>query len=139
MLSVIRDSPLSDDELCSAGIGCGPILNPVLNWNITLPNIPKPPVVPPVPPKPSAPKLRILQLSDLHIDFEYQPGALAACSQPLCCRNASTSHSNATINVNSTAGYWGDYRNCDVPLWTVENMFEYISKNEQVLFYIYLL
>ncbi len=29
------------------------------------------------------------------------------------------------------AGYWGDYRNCDVPLWTVENMFEHISKTEQ--------
>jgi len=41
------------------------------------------------------------------------------------------------------AGYWGDYRNCDVPLWTVENMFDHISKNEDVILnyfkYIYML
>ena len=30
------------------------------------------------------------------------------------------------------AGYWGDYRNCDIPLWTAENMFKHISENEEV-------
>ena len=30
------------------------------------------------------------------------------------------------------AGYWGDYRNCDVPVWTVESMFDYIANNEKV-------
>ena len=29
------------------------------------------------------------------------------------------------------AGFWGNYH-CDIPPWTVENMFEYISKNEEV-------
>jgi sphingomyelin phosphodiesterase len=70
-----------------------------------------------------------LHLSDIHVDFEYQPGAPADCLDPLCCRNQSTPNPNSTA---SGAGYWGDYRNCDVPLWTVESMFDYISKNEQV-------
>ena len=75
-----------------------------------------------------------MQLTDLHIDFEYQPGSLADCGQPLCCRNSSTNLSslNEAIKDDKKAGYWGDYRNCDSPLWTVENMFDFISKNEQV-------
>ena len=70
-------------------------------------------------------------MTDIHIDFEYQPGALAECDQPLCCRNSSTS--NLTLKSEGKfAGYWGDYRNCDVPVWTVENMFKNIVKNEKV-------
>ena len=105
--------------------------------------------------KPDSPTIRILQLSDIHIDFEYQPGALAECGQPLCCRNSSTiKRGDVKSSSNETSsGYWGDYRNCgiymiinfnesirnfkqnndlDVPLWTVENMFDHISKNEDV-------
>lgn len=75
-----------------------------------------------------------MHLSDIHVDFEYQPGALADCGQPLCCRNSSTPKSNAEhIKNDQYAGYWGDYRNCDVPIWTVESMFENIAKNEQVI------
>ena len=125
------DTTLTDIETCSAFIGCGPITNPILNWNITLPNVPKPPVKPPIPPLPTAPKLRVLHLTDLHIDFEYLPKSLADCDQPLCCRPSSTSK-NQTITPDRLAGYWGDYRNCDVPLWTIENMFQHISQNEQV-------
>jgi sphingomyelin phosphodiesterase len=77
--------------------------------------------------QPGSPTIRILQLTDIHIDFEYQPGSLAACNQPLCCRNSSTPKNG---NQTQLAGYWGDYRNCDAPLWLIENMFEHISKNE---------
>ena len=130
VLSVIRDTPLSDQELCNYGLGCGPVnSNPIFNWTIPLPNVPKPSIIPPKPPQPGSPTLRILHLSDLHIDFEYQPGAPADCLDPLCCRNQSTPNPKS----NSTgAGYWGDYRNCDVPFWTAESMFEYIANNEKV-------
>jgi len=53
---------------------------------------------------------------------------LAACNQPLCCRN--NSNYNNSLGDERSAGFWGDYRNCDVPIWTVENMFDYIAKNE---------
>ena len=80
-----------------------------LDWNITLPNVPKPPIIPPIPPKSGSPTIRILHLSDIHIDFEYQPGSIADCLDPICCRNVSTPNPKS----NSTgAGYWGDYRNC---------------------------
>jgi len=131
VINVINDTTLTDNELCSVFIGCDPVTNPILVWNITLPNVPKPPIVPPIPPQPGSPTLRILQLTDIHVDFDYQPGALAECSQPLCCRNSSKL-SNANISDDKKAGYWGDYRNCDVPIWTVENMFDHISRNEQV-------
>ena len=99
--------------------------------------MPKPAVVPFVAPKQDAPKARILHISDIHIDFEYQPGSIANCGQPLCCRNSSTikkKHAKVAKNFKSNkAGYWGDYRNCDTPLWTIENMFDHISKNEEVI------
>lgn len=118
-------------EMCSLALGCSKIKNPIIAWNITFPDVPKPPVEPLRPPKPSSKKFRVLQLSDIHFDYEYMPGSLADCDQPLCCRNLSTSKSKSKTD-ESLAGFWGDYRNCDIPVWTVEDMFKYISKNEKV-------
>ena len=135
ILSVAKESQLKLSELCSIAFKCTPINNELITWNVTLPIVPKPPVTPLQPPKPNSPTIRILQLSDIHIDFEYQPGALAECGQPLCCRNSSTLKNNDPFDKSDEsklAGYWGDYRNCDVPVWTVENMFDHISKNENV-------
>jgi sphingomyelin phosphodiesterase len=53
-------------------------------------------VIPPTPPKKESPKIRILHLSDLHIDFQYQPGSPADCLDPLCCRNISTPRPHST-------------------------------------------
>jgi hypothetical protein len=50
VLSVIKNTALTDIELCSAFISCGPIRNPAFTWNIFLPNVPKPPVRPLTPP-----------------------------------------------------------------------------------------
>ncbi len=47
----MRDSKLQGSDFCDVGLGCGTSNNPLLNWNITLPNVPKPPIVPPTPPK----------------------------------------------------------------------------------------
>ncbi len=41
-------------------------------------------------PQASAPKLRILHLSDLHLDFWYERGANAECGEPACCRRDDT-------------------------------------------------
>jgi len=131
-LEIANETTLTPKEVCSVVLNCAPIVNPLINWNITLPSVPKPPVIPPYPPVPGSPTLRILHLSDIHIDFEYQPGALAECGQPLCCRNSSTV-GKKTTSTNQTAGFWGDYRHCDIPLWTVESMFDHISRNEEVI------
>ena len=65
--------------------------------------------------KNGSPVLRILQLTDIHIDFEYRVGARANCDQPLCCR-----HNDEQLTQNSSisskpivpAGFWGDYHSC---------------------------
>ncbi len=51
LLAIARESKLKSAEICSLAIGCSQIEDPILDWNITLPNVPKPPVVPPSPPK----------------------------------------------------------------------------------------
>jgi sphingomyelin phosphodiesterase len=33
-----------------------------------------------------APKLRILHITDLHIDNDYIPGSNSDCGEPICCR-----------------------------------------------------
>jgi sphingomyelin phosphodiesterase len=127
VLEVIKETQIQPSDFCRFFLQCRGEPSELVSWNITLPAVPKPPVQPPQPPKPGSPTVRILQLSDIHIDFEYQPGSVADCLDPLCCRKQSTPSGR-----NSTgAGYWGDLRNCDIPLWTVENMFEYISMNEK--------
>jgi sphingomyelin phosphodiesterase len=147
IVQVAKHSPLSSSELCSALLKCQLVRNPAFHWDLALPPVAKPPVGRAHShPEANSPVFRILQLSDLHVDFEYQPGSIAECGQPLCCRNASTLGStqkqkhpflrgHAQKNRSQLAGYWGDYRNCDIPLWTLENMFEHISNNEKVTFF----
>ena len=36
--------------------------------------------------QPGSPTLRILQLSDIHVDLLYKAGSNANCGEPLCCR-----------------------------------------------------
>jgi hypothetical protein len=38
-----------------------------------------------------------------------------------------------TLNskVNKSAGYWGSIGNCDLPIWTLESMLKYASKEHE--------
>lgn len=39
----------------------------------------------------------------------------------------------STGNGKTAAGYWGDY-NCDVPLWTLEDLFQKLAqKSDEVI------
>ena len=46
----------------------------------------KPPHKEPTPVPSGNPILRVLQLSDLHVDNDYVVGLEAKCGEPLCCR-----------------------------------------------------
>lgn len=59
---------------------------------------------------------RIIQISDTHVDLKYQPGSPSVCDKPLCCREDSQ-----PINVTRSAGYWGSYAECDIPMHTFES------------------
>ncbi|ESP02348.1 hypothetical protein LOTGIDRAFT_92630, partial [Lottia gigantea] len=125
VLTVFDKLVLGPKEVCSILItDCGDPYNPLDDWNITLPETPKPPITPIKPPKPGSPVKRILQLSDIHLDVLYKPGSNAVCNEPLCCRPDDGQPGKGVPG----AGKWGDYRNCDTPIWTLNNLFEHLQQ-----------
>ena len=74
-------------------------------------------------------KLRILHLTDIHLDLDYVPYEGNGCGQPYCCRADKAKDQNA----NDT-GYWGSYY-CDPPMRTVYNLFENIDWKSYDLVY----
>ena len=88
------------------------------NWII---GIPKKQYTPPIYPKKKITTLRVLQMSDIHIDLKYTPGSKVNCKDPLCCRQP-------VENGDVIAGYWGSHGYCDSPYWLVENFFQHASK-----------
>ena len=69
---------------------------------------------------PGASDVRILVLSDIHLDLVYEPGSEVNCNQPLCCRPVYTHWENITV----AAGHWGAPAACDLPRWTLEAALE---------------
>ncbi|KAK6047140.1 hypothetical protein COOONC_15359 [Cooperia oncophora] len=69
--------------------------------------------------------LRVLQLSDMHVDFDYNPGSEAECDLPVCCRAT-------TEKPKKPAGYWGTVGRCDIPYRTLKNMLEHINATAEV-------
>lgn len=84
---------------------------------------PKPNPLPP-PKKPTGQRLKVLHLSDLHIDPRYANGAEANCTSGLCCReNAYNSHSpHAPILPAPRFGYFL----CDSPYALIAAVLEAI-------------
>ncbi|KAI6204931.1 Sphingomyelin phosphodiesterase [Aphelenchoides besseyi] len=72
------------------------------------------------------PIFKVIQLSDLHFDFEYQNGSEAQCGQPICCQG------DTTGDVKQRAGYWGTLASCDVPLRTIESLLSSIAREHMV-------
>ncbi|CAJ0607377.1 unnamed protein product, partial [Cylicocyclus nassatus] len=68
--------------------------------------------------------LRVLQLSDLHVDFEYVPGSEADCDLPVCCRQET--------HPSKAAGYWGTAGKCDIPYRTFQNMLQHINATHEI-------
>ncbi|XP_035688596.1 sphingomyelin phosphodiesterase-like isoform X2 [Branchiostoma floridae] len=127
IVTIIGQTPLSSAEVCGLVVSdCSGPYDPTKFWKVTLPNTPKPPVTPPKPPKPGAPVSRVLFLSDVHVDLLYKPGANAYCGEYLCCR----ANSPAGKEGPKPAGKWGDYRYCDTPLWTLENLLQHLAQKQ---------
>uniref|UniRef100_A0A3P8VP26 Sphingomyelin phosphodiesterase n=1 Tax=Cynoglossus semilaevis TaxID=244447 RepID=A0A3P8VP26_CYNSE len=124
-IRALQESVLWPTEACAILVGpaCGKF-DIYAPWNLTLPKVPKPPVTPPSPPKPGSPQSRVLFLTDVHWDKEYETGSPADCRDPLCCRKDLNTHRWG----RRQAGYWGTYSKCDLPLRTVENLLENAAK-----------
>ncbi|XP_076437537.1 sphingomyelin phosphodiesterase-like isoform X2 [Babylonia areolata] len=119
---------LSPHQVCGLVFGsrCADGQWPLPPWNVSLPDTPKPPVVPRVLPKPGSPTLRVLHLTDIHLDLLYTPDTDANCHEPLCCR----SYDGKPEPGQDGAGHYGDYRNCDTPMWTLEGLFSHLSQQQ---------
>jgi sphingomyelin phosphodiesterase len=80
--------------------------------------------------QPDAPKLRVLHLSDLHFDMEYQVGEEADCAEAVCCRPPNDIHErvDSNVTVKQPAQYWGTLAKCDSPYRLGVNMFQHIAR-----------
>lgn len=97
---------------------------------------------------------KFLQISDTHVDLNYQVNTNAACNEPLCCRSKSRSLYSRSLDLDLkrkaqvfgiklsqndelTAGRWGSYGNCDVPMDTFKQALKQImAKHSDELDYI---
>lgn len=68
--------------------------------------------------------VHILHITDVHHDPLYLPGSLAECEEPLCCQR----HKELVQNSSKAAGYWGDYRDCDLPWHTIDQSLRHIKQ-----------
>lgn len=68
--------------------------------------------------------IKVVMMSDLHMDWDYLPGADNSCGKPLCCR----SDSGMAPTAARAAGKWGDF-NCDLNRLTLDNMLSEIKNN----------
>lgn len=51
--------------------------------------------------QPGTPVMRVLHLTDLHLDDQYLAGADTGCGEPLCCRNTDTYPGNHQPSHNT--------------------------------------
>eukprot|EP01133_Synstelium_polycarpum_P013615 gene13615-16022_t len=116
-------NPENKPEYICGFLGICPFTPANFTGIITFPS-PKPPHVAPVPPAKDGARLKMLHLSDVHMDTLYVPGSTNDCGEPICCRA-----SNGPGTGPTAAGQWGDYK-CDVSLPMVTNMFENIAATQ---------
>lgn len=76
--------------------------------------------------------MKVLHLADVHWDPEYLEGSLASCDDRMCCRESS----GVLTDPADAAGYWGDYRKCDSPWWTIENAVSQMARQHPDVAYI---
>ncbi|XP_063702884.1 sphingomyelin phosphodiesterase-like [Culicoides brevitarsis] len=74
---------------------------------------------------------RVLHITDIHFDPRYKPGSNAQCDEPTCCR------SGEPDSPEDAAGFYGDYRSCDVPWHSVVNAMSHINETHKDLDWIY--
>lgn len=134
---IIKNTVIDSREMCGLFMQfgfCNTGTHPDYEWSLDVDNTGGAVTAPKsnIPAK-SANDLKILHLTDIHHDPMYVPGSLAECDEPMCCQR----HSDVAQGTSKAAGYWGDYRECDLPWHTFDNALEHIKSNNQKIDYIY--
>ncbi|XP_044749117.1 sphingomyelin phosphodiesterase-like isoform X2 [Coccinella septempunctata] len=127
VLAAAKKTELNVQQICSLALGetCGEkIDNPLHQWDVKFPDTVKPPVKRLSTPKMGSPTLKVLHLTDTHLDPDYTEGTVSNCNEPLCCRNDSTEGIPDVV----TAGKWGAYAKCDSPKILIDHMLKHINE-----------
>ena len=66
--------------------------------------------------------LKVVQMSDVHLDFQYTEGTISNCGDILCCRESS---GWPYKEEHKAAGPWGAHY-CDLPVPTYQSMLDYM-------------
>lgn len=100
---------------------------------------------------------RISHVSDIHLDLNYTEGVNGDCNEPLCCRNNKMNENlneysvkneimgkflglfsektDQDISKNNLSGKYGYLGKCDLPLTTLDSLFEDLfSKDPEIVF-----
>jgi len=122
----------SADIFCGVFVGgdCG-ATGTINDWTVDLPDN-KPTPTSPEPPTNSTSRLRVLQVTDVHLDLSYQVGSPTECGLPCCCMEST----GLAGPGETAAGFWGDY-NCDLPSRTFTAMVEQIANQGDIDYLIY--
>ncbi|XP_039966762.1 sphingomyelin phosphodiesterase-like [Bactrocera tryoni] len=135
VIYIVKNTKIDSRTFCSLFMQfnfCN-VQNVDYNWTLTIDGSGAPVTAPKsdIPAK-SGDELKVLQLTDIHYDPLYVPGALAACDEPQCCQR----HADTTTGEEA-AGYWGDYRDCDAPWHMIDDALNHIKSTHTQLDYIY--
>ena len=128
-----KGEDITADLFCGVFVGgdCGDV-GAINEWTVDIPELPlKPTGEIPDTPDASSPSLRVLQITDVHLDLSYTVGAPVDCGLPCCCL-ASTGLAG---EGERAAGPWGDY-GCDLPRRTFTAMMEHVAATHQDLDYV---
>lgn len=78
-------------------------------------------------------ELKIIHITDLHVDPRYLEGGDANCPEIVCCRQ----ERGIAPNPADRAGRWGDYRDCATPWLVVQELVSRIREAHPDVDYIY--
>ncbi|XP_064099686.1 sphingomyelin phosphodiesterase-like isoform X1 [Macrobrachium nipponense] len=130
---IFTHDPIYPADFCGmvmSSNGCN-TTRPERDWSVEI-HDGKPPVIPIILPDPTEPTIKVLQISDTHMDPLYAPGSNAQCGEQLCCR----SEWGEPPTPDAEAWFWGDYRYCGSPPWMLEDMLAHIRSEHQDLSYV---
>ncbi|XP_059484529.1 sphingomyelin phosphodiesterase-like isoform X2 [Neocloeon triangulifer] len=128
------DNPITAEAVCGFALfpQC-PLEGPLYTWSLDFEFTgPKPELLEEHPIPEDAPTLKVLHLTDVHVDPHYTPGSNAECDEPMCCRK----DQGEVKDPKDAAGFWGDYRNCDTPMHAFKDLIKHAAKQHTNLDYV---
>ncbi|XP_070138052.1 sphingomyelin phosphodiesterase 1 [Drosophila bipectinata] len=128
---IMRNSESDSQSFCSLFMEfsfCNTGTNQDYNWTLTVDNsVPTLTSSKADTDRYSESDLKICQFTDIHHDPLYEPGSLASCAEPMCCQR----NKDTVEGTSDAAGYWGDYRDCDLPWHSFESALDNAVANHK--------